>query len=515
MIRSTIPVRRVFALGIFGVATFAAAAPLLAQTAGYAARPSGFDLNFNGVVGEAGTADQNVCNGIGNETSTTGKDIDGNGVADRQVYVDLTGGSDNTACGLPGSPCRTIAYAMNGSNTDVVGGPIQNPAPAQIQALCFKGIGRETVVPTVSGAAGTYSLPQAGRQSRSFNLPRYPFILSGWDANQNKQYPPYDAGDTALIDCTLGGSASLPYAIDNTLNFVSNIEYAHFSVAHCGQMDRGSGGDTHEGFMNVCSQGQSCSQIYVHDLNLADIMKAEQNESYHEVFNMFTGSLTYFNVTNINVTNVGGGYFARGAGPPGTTVGPYRFQNISATVFGFTDTNGSCPGTVGGAVECTWSGFKLWDYLTGVEVIDNDFNLNPSAWTPHAVGGAGSVFVTADYCVQDWVIRGNKATDFKQFVSVAPYYGSPGQCESRPVDGIVVDRNIFRNSYAAWQFGDWGIQILPGKDTIDTARNVTITNNFLSSVPGWEACVWANGGNPVAPQGGVVTVAEGRLSYGN
>src|SRR6516162_4551865 len=97
MIRSTIPVRRVFALGIFGVATFAAAAPLLAQTAGYAARPSGFDLNFNGVVGEAGTADQNVCNGIGNETSTTGKDIDGNGVADRQVYVDLTGGSDNTA----------------------------------------------------------------------------------------------------------------------------------------------------------------------------------------------------------------------------------------------------------------------------------------------------------------------------------------------------------------------------------------------------------------------------------
>ena len=489
----------VLTLGVFAVAT-----PLRAQTPGYAARPSGYDLNFNGVVGQGGTGDVNVCDGIGNQTATTGEDVDGNGVNDRQVYVDLTSGNDSASCGLPGSPCRTIAFAMNGGNVNVAGGPIQNPAAAQIQAICFKGIGRETVVPTVSGAPGSYVLPQSGRQVRSFNLPRYPFILSGWDASNNDQYPPYDAADTAVLDGALGGT-SLDIAIDNT-NCVSNFEVAHFTAKNYGQVNS----SLNTGFTRLAP---ACSgpmtQTYFHDLQLTDIMKATQNQSYHVLFNAFVGAAvnTYLSVVNINVTNVGGGYFTRGAGPQAVVIGPYRFQNISVTAFGYSDTNGTCPGTVGGGVECTWDGIKLWDYLTGVEILDNDFNLNPTAWTPHTGGGAGSFFATADYCVQDWVARGNKVTDFKQFVSVAPWYGNTSQCYSRSVDRVVVDRNVFRNTYAPWFFGDWGIQIEPGSSAVDTTGTITITNNFLSSTAGWESCIWANGGNPSGPQTGVVTIA--------
>ena len=147
-----------------------AATSVSAQTVGYTARASGFDLNFNGTVGQTGSADVAVCDGQGNQSSTTGEDVDGNGVNDRQVYVDLTSGSDSLSCGLPGAPCRTITYAMNGSNTAVSGGPIQAPAAAQIQAICFKGIGRETIVPTQSGATGTYTLPADG-QSGTFVSP--------------------------------------------------------------------------------------------------------------------------------------------------------------------------------------------------------------------------------------------------------------------------------------------------------------------------------------------------------
>jgi hypothetical protein len=481
-------------------------------SAGYTGRDSGYAPAIGGAA---------VCRGA-NATSTLGQDVDNNGVNDRQVYIDLSNGTDNLACGLPGSPCKTIAYAMNGTNSNVIGGPIQPPVPNQIQAVCIQGTGYEVIKPTQSGASGTTLLPRSGHQQRSFNTPRYPFIIGGWDTSNTGSYPPYNTGDTAVIDCTAGGP-SLAYGIDNSVKNVSNLEIAHLTFAHCGQVDQGNGADTPEGFMVACGQGASCSQIYVHDLQLTDIMKAEQNESFHEAFDLFTGVLTSFAVVNINATNLGGGYFARGAGSPATVVGPYRFQNISATVYGYTDTNGSCPGTVGGGVECTWGGFKLWDYLTGVEIVDNYFDLNPRAWNPHSgsgplFGGAGSVFATAAYCVQDWVLRGNTVIDFKQFVNVTPWYGNTTQCFSRNIAGVVIDSNVFRNTWPNWSLGFWGIQLAAGGGTgagaYTTLSDATITNNYISSSVGWESCIWASNGNPYAPDRGIVVIAD-NTCYGN
>jgi hypothetical protein len=466
------------------------AIPVAAQTRGYTARASGFDLNFNGAAGDAGTADVNICDGEGDSGSTTGEDIDGNGVKDRQVYVDLSNGTDQTACGLPGSPCRTIGYAMNGTNANVPGGPIGPPAARQIQAICFKGVGRETIVPTQSGAAGTYQLAQTGTQARPFNVPRYPFVLSGWDANNNNQYPPYDADDVAVLDGTLGGATSLAFAIENS-NHVGNLEYAHFTARNYG-----GNGETDEGFMKVVEGGNVVSQINVHDLQLIDIMKGQSNSSGHIVFNLFvSGSiLSDLSISNVNVINAGGGAFSRGTGARDQLLGPWRFQNISLTAFG--------------AVNEFWAGFKFWDYVTGIEILDSVFDANPDAWLPHADGGAGTFGVGVGYCASDWTIRGNTFTDFKQGVIISPYIGAQGYCESRLTDDVVIDRNIVRNTYAPWFYGDWGIQIEAGNSEVATTKTVTITNNFLSSSVGWEACIWANGGNPTGPQTGVVTIAS-------
>ena len=464
---------------------------------GYTPKASGFDLNFSGTGGQAGTADVALCDAQGNASSTTGEDVDGNGVNDRQVYVDLTAGSDSAQCGLPGAPCRTLGHAMGGTNTSVAGGPIGAPAAAQIQAICFKGTGREMVVPTQSGANGTFVLPRTGHQTRAFNLPRYPFILSGWDADNDDRYPPQDADDVAVLDGTLGGT-SLAHAIENT-NHVSNLELAHFTAKNYGRQLTDS-----IGFMKMAAGGGTATQIYVHDLELTDIMKAmsNANTSGHIVFDFFTSGtvLTHVAIVNVNATNAGGGYFIRGGGTNNVDIlGPYRFQNISLTAFAATDDS--------------WNGIKLWSTINGIEVLDNNFDLNPRAWSPHAVGGAGGFAVGVSYCSSDWTIRGNVFLDFKNFVIVSPYYGGPGYCELRLTDNIVIDRNYMRNTYEPWAFGDDGIQIQEGKDHIGTVGSVTITNNFLSSSAGWQDCIWSNAGNPTGPQTGTITIA-GNTCYG-
>jgi hypothetical protein len=323
-------------------------------------------------------------------------------------------------------------------------------------------------------------------------LPRYPFILSGWDTNNNDQYPPFDAADTAVLDGTLGGQVSLTEAIVNS-NHLSNLEFAHFTARNYGQNIADD-----LGFMKVAQGGGTATQIYIHDLELDDIMKGmtNANTSGHIVFSFFTASTVLRDVAlvNLNVTNAGGGYFVRGAGTNDIDIlGPYRFQNISLTLFG--------------AVDDSVNGIKLWSTINGIEVVDNMFDDNPRAWSPHAVGGTGGYAVGVSYCSSDWAIRGNSFVDFKQFVIVSPYYGSPGGCEVRLTDAIVVDRNTIRNTYDPWALGDDGIELMAGKDNVDTIGSVTITNNFLSSSTGWQACIWSDVGNPVGPQTGTITIA--------
>lgn len=502
---TSLPVRVGFWLTILGLAGLSVVywplsapsqAQSLAGTLGYYGRPSGFDLNFNGTPGEAGTADVAVCDAQGDSASTVGEDLDGNAVADRQVYVDLSSGTNSVTCGLPGTACRTIAYAMAGTNASVTGGPIGTPSATQMQAICFKGTGRELVVPSQSGATGSYSLAQTGFQARTFNLPRYPFLLSGWDNDNDNQYPPHDLDDTAVLDGNSGG-ASLNHAIENTAP-VSYIEYAHFTAK-----DYGLVLSDDIGFMQVARGGGTATNIYVHDLRLIDIMRGmtNANTSGHILFDFFANGTvsTYTAIVNVHATDIGGGYGIRGSGVGTSVLGPYRFQNITMTTRG--------------AAGDYWAAIKLWDYVTGVEVLGNFFDLNPDVWSPGAVGGAPSSGVGISYCSQDWVVRGNAFHDFKQFVTLSPYYGVPGTCESRPLDEIRIDRNIFRNTYAPWVFGDWGLLVEAGNSVADSVEDVYITNNRFSSTQGWEACLWLRPGNPSGADPSNIRVA-GNTCYG-
>src|SRR5262249_26050994 len=204
--------RLVVVLLVIGLAAGVQAYPVK----GYVARPSGFDHNGDGVF------DTTVCNG---SDATAAIDIDRNGVLDNQCYVDCTGGTDTPTCGAPGAPCKTLQYCMNGSNTSTRSWwRIATPAAGQIQAICFKGICSNAALNlTQSGASGTWTKTASGSEPRNWEYARYPLIISGWDANQNHDYPPHDTADTAIVDGNVSG---------NTNTFFNSGGHSRYELAH-------------------------------------------------------------------------------------------------------------------------------------------------------------------------------------------------------------------------------------------------------------------------------------------
>ena len=106
---------------------------------GYLARPCGFDMNRNGIIGEA--ADRLVADGVS-------ADPDGDGVNEDILYVDSAAGSDTTGSGTAGNPYRTIQKAL-----DVADGP----ADGAEDIICISGVFREQLTLKQSGVAGYYT----------------------------------------------------------------------------------------------------------------------------------------------------------------------------------------------------------------------------------------------------------------------------------------------------------------------------------------------------------------------
>ncbi len=95
---------------------------------GYQSRPCGFDLNHNGVIGEA--ADCNVCDAsqVSGKIVANTVDPDGDGIEEDLIYVDCDDGSNFNYCGRPGfglaapsnTPGTTIANGPRGGVEDIV-----------------------------------------------------------------------------------------------------------------------------------------------------------------------------------------------------------------------------------------------------------------------------------------------------------------------------------------------------------------------------------------------------------
>jgi len=439
--------------------------PSLAYSLGYTARSCGFDMNRNGIIGEA--ADCNVCDGV-----TT--DPDGDSTNEDLIYTNASTGNDSTGDGSFATPYKTIQKAL-----DVADGP----GDGAEDIICIAGtFTNEKLSITQSGVTGNYTRD-------SFEFPNNPLMIVGTDGDNDGSYPPFDTDDTAVMD----GAPTDGIAIDNLTNRDSYLEFAHFTIQDY------SGATSSSAFQVMGGDTPDLSHIYIHDMELKNINKDQTGLSGHIVFTMFSGdaALTHFAIINVDVDQYGG-YFMRGT-PVGSD---FRFKDLTLTVNGLDNADG-------------FAGFKLWFESSGIEVLDSLFDANLGAWTPDA--GTFSFGIGVFDCSQNWTIRGNKFIDFKDPIVIDPF--SAGACLSRTVDGIVIDQNNMTLTTDTWSqinspFNNpRGVVIWDGPNTTTTVIDVTITNNMFSSQDAWGACVSSQAGNNSGTQLGTITIA-GNTCYG-
>ncbi len=437
-----------------------------AKKKGYIARPCGFDMNRNGVIGEP--ADRLVGDG-------KTKDPDADGVAEDILYVDASAGSDEVGDGSPVKPYKTIQKAL-----DVCDGPEDGAE----DIICISGTFNEALTIKQGGVPGHYVRDK-------FQFPKNPLMIIGWDKDGDGKYPPYDKDDLAVLDGDLGEGKYLPWGIRST-GKISYVEIAHLTIRNYGSKTyKKRDPSDNSGGMKLFHGGSARqSHVYVHDVEFHEINKAEHNASRKIVFSFWGGPFSDVAFIN-NLVDEYSSYFCRGAPPAGS--GRFRFQNNTIKMYGVLK---------GGATHGAGvAGWKLWGKHNGVEILDNIIDANVRAWRPvRIIRGIG-------ICqgAQDWVVRGNVLIDVG--VGLQPH--AKGYYIGRPLNNILIDRNIFQSTYTGWNGAPMAVfvQGYPGADANETVKNATITNNFMYTTVGWGGGVRCTAGNGGGPQTGTIRIA--------
>ena len=455
---------------------------------GYVSRACGLDMNRNGIIGEPEDCD--VCDG---ETT----DPDHDGIDEDLIYVDTDEGSNRSGNGSPSRPYQTIQFAWNAAD---------GPRDGAEDIICFRGWAttEEAITPGVSGVAGTYTVPQSGSQAREWKFPRDPTMLVGWDYDNDGAYPPFDRDDTAVLDGSGDGHRAGLARVFRLHPKNDYVEIAHLYIQDYGRYSFGAD----SGFIAFGPRGDGVDYTYYHDMEIYSIHQDRTADGGKDfTINIFNSGLHWANFSNLLFRD-NGGWFVRGSGPDqGPDDGPLRWQNITRTMHScdFTD----CGEFAG------WPGFKVWGYLSRLEILDSIWDANVAHWEPNPHGGHGATVVVVGQCTQDWTIRNNEFVDPAIALRVQP--ASDGFCDdehARPVENVVFDRNIVRNTYGAWGYGNVGIDIsklergegdFPG----ETLGDFVISNNFLSTVKTpWESCIHTAIGSRVANPPGRVVIAN-------
>lgn len=461
------------------VLCFAASLGAESTPRGYQSRACGFDLDRDGIRGES--EDCRVCNG-------TTSDPDGDGVDEDLIYVDCQKGRDDAACGTPDAPCQTIGHAWT-QRAD-------GPADGAEDIVCFRGVCREDDLrPSVAGLAGDYTVAKTGSQARDWRYPDNPTMLVGWDHDADGSYPPHDPDDLAVLT---GVTRAIRLNAHN-----DHVEIAHFTAR-----DFGSATDVIDsGFLRLGPSEGVLEHVYVHDLELIDINRARVTElgtsSSISVFNIFSARTRpkWIAVENVLVDN-NGDWFVRGeAIADAIETGPYRFQHITRRLRG-------CNADDCGKSAAATS-FRIWGYVTGIEILDSIWDAQVAAWQPWAEGPPmGARFVSAGPCSRDWTIRNNHVLDHK--VALDVYGHSPGYCEdehAREVTDVVFDANEVINHHEPWRYGDVMVNLFRGGDSPgETIGDVILTDNLFVSTVGWEGGVWIRHGHQSQPLTGTITL---------
>lgn len=498
----------------------------LAGRQGYLARPCGFDMDRDGIFGEA--EDCHVCDG---KTA----DPDHDGVAEDLYYVDCAAGRDTPTCGAPASPCLTLEYTF-GERAD-------GPREGSEDIVCFRGTCRpENLEPRFGGQPATYVLPKQGHEARDFLLPKQPAMLAGWDSDADGDYPPHDRDDLAVLDggpaaAAAPGGQPASAGLANALRLGARAPYfelAHFEARDYGRYDGPREATAGSGFVQLGSQARPegagahrSDALFFHDLRLAGINAGQPAQSHRIVFGYFTRATRFHHLLfkNLEIADAGG-FLVRGSGPerPGTEAeggndGPFRWQNLSLTARGCNHSDPACVAGGGSA----FIGWKLWGYIDGIEVLDSHFDANVKAWEPKPEGNGGALFVNATQCSRGWNLRGNHLRDFK--VALVAQGGNGGYCgydqpgapprkQPRPTGDVVFEDNVFWNSYQPWRSGDMPIQLKGGDDQNRTLGDVRIKNNLLASTDGFDACIRIDVGNAGGPPPGKILI-EGNTCWGS
>ena len=349
-----------------GAALSLAAGPgLQAQERGYIARSCGFDLNKNGIVGEA--ADCNVCDGSG----TTGADeiyvscaYDAGLHAAGADTADDPGTPQDESCGSPTSPCLTIDFAFS----TIADGP---NAGNGHDIVCFRNTCKEeNLSPKYSGEGPHHTRPVdpnvPNSEGNPWQYPTKPTMLVGWDVDDDGVYPPHDFSGSphdsnsqhhsAVLmppdppcpndpnqECTAAPILNKPYGpryhqkinertffIDNELSF---LEFAHFTVRDYGRHTL----TYNSGFLDLnyhpngnLAQNDS-NHLYFHDIELHDLNRDSNYNSRTSALNTFNWRANHVNFDNMLFTN-NGHWFARGGLDSTTSRGPFGWKNISLTL---------------------------------------------------------------------------------------------------------------------------------------------------------------------------------------
>ena len=469
--------------------------PTAGPVNGYNPRPCGFDLDDDGVIGEP--EDCRICDG-------RTRDVDQDGVDEDLIYIDCQAGQNGPLCGTPDRPCGSIDYAWT-SRAD-------GPADGAEDILCFRGrCSPEILTPGVGGLPGFRLQPAEGSQARDFRFPTNPTMLVGWDFDGDGQFPPYDPDDVAVLDGGGPPGKGLSRAF-HLGDGNSQLEMAHFSVVDYGRYSEVE----RSGFLHLGIRGGlRADHLYFHDLELSGINQDQPAQGHRIVFNYFTGGTNFHHVAfvNLKLSDIGG-FMVRGSGPyrPGTVEeggndGPLRWQNLSVTAHGCDHSSEACREGGGSA----FIGWKLWGWIDGIEILDSVFDANVGSWEPKPAGNGGALLVNATQCSRQWTVRGNEIYDFKVGFEAqggdGAYCGydtehEPPRQIPRRTGGVVIDRNVFVNTYQPWRRGDYGVILKGGDDLNRTLDDVVISNNILASTDGFDACIWVEVGNGQGPNPG-------------
>lgn len=209
---------------------------------GYIPRACGFDLDHDGIVGEASDCD--ICDG-NQSTGAYTADPDGDAVNEDFYWVDCNSGT-NTGTGpnAPNTAYRTLQYAisqLNGtgsSKEDII----------CVRATCSVANGSSAAGATLSqsGVTGSTSIAArtADNEQYAFSYPTNPAMIIGWDTDGDGCYPPYDDGrdtancgsaqaEPAVFDAQNGSNYDIGF-----LNFGATTDYVevgHFTMQNFGR----------------------------------------------------------------------------------------------------------------------------------------------------------------------------------------------------------------------------------------------------------------------------------------